>query len=359
MIPISKPFIGKKEKEAVLEVMDSGIIVQGPKTEKLERKFADLFGAQYAIATSSGTTALHLAMLAHNIGPGDEVITTPFSFIATANSILYAGATPVFVDIDECSFNMDTELIEEKINKKTKAILPVHLYGQMCNMDKIQYLAEKYNLAIIEDACQAVGATYRGQAAGSYGTGVFSLYATKNIAAGEGGIITTNDQQIAEKCRMLRNHGMKIRYHHDFLGYNFRMTDLHAAIGLAQLDRLSSFTNKRKENAAYFSSNLSSVITPTVQDHCNHVWHQYTIRVKNGRHRDQAVKELNDAGIGTGIFYPIPLHKQKYIKDNFGEISCPVAEKLSKEVISIPVHPQLDNVDIKKIAEEVNRICLK
>ena len=357
MIPISKPFIGEEEKKAVLEVMDSGIIVQGPKTEKLERKFADLCGTQYAVATSSGTTALHLAMLAHNIGPGDEVITTPFSFIATANSILYAGADPVFVDIDECSFNIDANLIEENINKKTKAILPVHLYGQMCDMDKIQYLAKKYNLVIIEDACQAVGATYRGRPSGSFGTGVFSLYATKNIAAGEGGIITTNDRQIAEKCRMLRNHGMKIRYHHDFLGYNFRITDIHAAIGLVQLDRLSFFTNKRQENAASLSSDLSSVITPTVQDHCKHVWHQYTIRLKKGRDRDQAVKELNEAGIGTGIFYPIPLHKQKHIKDNFGEISCPVAEKLSEEVISIPVHPQLDSVDLKKIADEVNRIC--
>jgi dTDP-4-amino-4,6-dideoxygalactose transaminase len=357
MIPISKPFIGEEEKRAVLEVMDSGIIVQGSITEKLEKKFTELCGVQYAVATSSGTTALHLAMLANNIGPGDEVITTPFSFIATVNSILYSGATPVFVDVDECSFNIDANLIEEKINEKTKAILPVHLYGQMCNMDKIQYLAEKYNLAIIEDACQAVGATYCGKPSGSFGTGAFSLYATKNIAAGEGGIITTNDQQIAERCRMLRNHGMKIRYHHDFLGYNFRMTDIHAAIALVQLDRLTSFTNKRQENAAYLSNNLLSVIIPKVQDNCKHVWHQYTIRVKNGRDRDQAVKELNEAGIGSGIFYPIPMHKQEYTKNNFGEISCPVAEKLANEVISIPVHPQLNSEELSSIVKEVNRIC--
>ncbi|MBN1183788.1 MAG: DegT/DnrJ/EryC1/StrS family aminotransferase [Bacteroidales bacterium] len=357
MIPISKPYIGEEEKKAVLDVLDSGLIVQGPQTEKIEKKFAELCDVQFAVATTSGTTALHLAMLANNIGPGDEVITTPFSFIATVNSILFVGAKPVFIDIDEDSFNINANLIEEKINDKTKAIVPVHLYGQMCNMDKIQELADKYRLAIIEDACQAVGATYRGKYAGSYGTGAFSLYATKNIAAGEGGIITTNNQEIAEKCRMLRNHGMQIRYHHDFLGYNFRMTDINAAIGLSQIERLAFFTKKRQQNAAYLSSHLSTVIRPTVQDSCIHVWHQYTIRIKDGRDRDLAVRELNEAGIGTGVFYPIPLHQQKHIKDSVGKISCPVAEKLAKEVISLPVHPQLKDAELNKIAQEVNRIC--
>ena len=302
MIPISKPFIGEAEKKAVLDVLDSGMLAQGPRTAKLEERFAQLCGVKHAIATTSGTTALHVALLANGIGPGDEVITTPFTFIASVNTILFAGARPVFVDIDEATFNIDPAQIEKAVTPRTKALLPVHLYGYVCDMDALQAIADRHGLKIIEDACQAVGATYRGRAAGSFGTGCFSLYATKNVMSGEGGMITTNDDALAEKCRMLRNHGMKRRYYHDMLGFNFRMTDLCAAIGLAQMDRLVDFTAKRRANAAFLNSKIESVITPTVKDGYSHVWHQYTIRVDGVRNRDAAAKQLNDAGVGTGIF---------------------------------------------------------
>ncbi len=357
MIPISKPFIGEEEKKAVLEVLDSGMLVQGPRTAALEEKFAKVCGTKHAIATSSGTTALHLALLAHKIGPGDEVITTSFTFIASVNSILFTGAKPVFVDIEADSFNIDASKIEAAITPHTKAILPVNLYGQPCDMDALQTIAKKHNLAIIEDACQAVGARYKGKVVGSFGTGCFSLYATKNIMSGEGGMITTNDDDLATLLRMLRNHGMQRRYYHDMLGYNFRISDLHSAIGLVQIDRLETFTTKRRANAAYLNEHITSVVTPKVKPGCEHVWHQYTIRVDKGRDRGAAVKQLNDAGVGTGIFYPVPAHHQGYLVDmGLGDARLPVTEQLVKEVISLPVHPQLSQADLEKIVEEVNKL---
>jgi len=356
MIPISKPYIGEAEKRAVLEVLESGMLAQGPRVANLEEEFARVCGVKHAIATSSGTTALHLALLANDIGPGDEVITTPFTFIASANSILFTGANPVFVDIDEETFNIDPREVEKAITPKTKAIMPVHLYGYVCDMDALQDIADRHGLQIIEDACQAVGATFKGQTAGSFGAGVFSLYATKNIMSAEGGMVTANNDAIAEKCRMIRNHGMKRRYYHDMLGYNFRMTDLHAAIGLAQVNRLADFSAKRRANAAYLNAHIESVITPKVKDGYEHVWHQYTIRVDGKRDRDAAMKQLNDAGIGTGVFYPIPAHEQNYMREIVGDIALPVAEGLAREVISLPVHPQLSQADLEKIVDEVNKL---
>jgi dTDP-4-amino-4,6-dideoxygalactose transaminase len=309
MIPISKPFIGDAEKQAVLEVLESGMLVQGPRTAKLEGKFAELCGTSQAIATTSGTTALHVALLAHGIGPGDEVITTPFTFMASVNCILFVGAKPVFVDIEEDTFNINPALIEAVITPKTKAILPVHLYGYPCDMDALMAIARKHNLVIIEDACQAVGATYKGKVVGSFGTGCFSLYATKNIMSGEGGMITTSDEKLAQGCKMIRNHGMQRRYYHDMLGYNFRITDLHSAI-----------------------------------------------RLDGGRDRDAAVKKLNDAGVGTGIFYPIPANKQAHLVEEYGNIVLPVTERMANEVISLPVHPQLSQVDLETIVDVVNKL---
>jgi dTDP-4-amino-4,6-dideoxygalactose transaminase len=356
MISISKPYIGEAEKAAVLEVLDSGMLAQGPRTAQFEERFAQVCGVRHAIATANGTTALHLAVLTCGLGPGDEVITTPFTFIASANSILFAGAKPVFVDVDAETFNLDPALIEQAVTPRTKAILPVHLFGQMCDMDALQALANKYGLKIIEDACQAVGATYKGRTAGSFGIGAFSLYATKNVMSGEGGMITTDDDALAERCRLLRNHGMKRRYYHDLLGFNFRMSDVHAAIGLAQMGRLDEFTAKRRANAAYLNAHLKSVITPKVKDGYGHVWHQYTIRVDRGRDRDAAAQRLNDAGIGTGVFYPIPAHRQAYMREVVGDVSLPVAEQLAKEVISLPVHPQLSPSDLDAIVTEVNKL---
>ena len=356
MIFVSKPYIGDEEKKYVMEVLESGMLAQGPKVAALEEKFTNLCGVKHAIATSSGTTALHIALLAHGIGPGDEVITTPFTFIASANSILFTGAKPVFVDIEEDTFNIDPEQIEQAITPKTKAILPVHLYGYVCDMKAIGEIAKKHNLVIIEDACQAVGAEFQGQVAGSFGTGTFSLYATKNIMSGEGGMITTDDDHIAEQCKLLRSHGMQVRYYHDMLGYNFRMSDLHAAIGLAQFDRLESFTEKRQYNAQYLNDHLNTVMTPQVKPGYKHVWHQYTIRIDGERDRDAAIETLTQAGIGTGVFYPVPVHQQGYIKDMIGEQSFPVSEMLAKEVISLPVHPQVSQADLDTIVREVNKL---
>lgn len=356
MIPVSKPFIGEEEKAYVLEVLNSGMLAQGPKVAKLEEKFAQLCGVKHAIATTSGTTALHVSLLAHGIGPGDEVITTPFTFIASANSIIFTGAKPVYVDVDEETFNINPSLIEAAITSKTKAILPVHLFGYVCDMDALQSIADRHNLIIIEDACQAVGASYNGKIAGSFGTGAFSLYATKNVMSGEGGMITTSDDDIAEKCRMIRSHGMKRRYYHDMLGYNFRMSDLHAAIGLAQIDRIEDFTRARNKNAHYLNQNIKSVLTPKVKAGYGHVWHQYTIRVDGGRDRDAAVKQLADGGVGSGVFYPVPAHQQQYMRDLVGEYHLPIAEKLAKEVISLPVHPQLSQIDLETIVAEVNKL---
>ncbi len=357
MIPISKPFIGEAEKQAVLEVLASGFLVQGPRTAMLEEKFAAVCGTRYAIATANGTTALHVALLAHGIGPGDEVITTPFTFQASVNSIIYTGARPVFVDIAEDTFNINPDLIEAAITPRTKAIMPVHLYGYPCDMDAILAIADRHGLIIIEDAAQAIGAAYKGKRVGSFGTGCFSLYATKNVMSGEGGMITTDDEAIAQRCRMIRNHGMQRRYYHEMLGFNFRMSDLHAAIGLAQIDRLEEFTARRRANAAYLNAHITSVITPQVKPGYEHVWHQYTIRVNGGRDRDAAVKQLNEAGVGTGIFYPIPANRQSYLLEmGLGGETLPVAERLAKEVISLPVHPQLSQADLEQIVRAVNAL---
>lgn len=356
MIPISKPIIGEAEKEAVIEVLESGMLAQGPRVAELEDRFAEVCNVKHAIATSSGTTALHLALLVHGIGPGDEVITTPFTFIASANSILYVGARPVFVDIEEDTFNIDVEQIENAITPRTKAIMPVHLYGCMCDMERIEAIARRHELRIIEDACQAVGASQKGRRAGSFGMGTFSLYATKNVTSAEGGMITTDDEKLAERCRMIRNHGMKRRYYHDMLGFNFRMTDLHAAIGIAQMDRLKNSTEKRQRNAAFLNERLTSVITPKVPEGFEHVWHQYTVRLANGRDRDAAVKQLADAGVGTGVFYPVPVHKQGYMQELVGDISLPVSERLAEEVFSLPVHPLLTQEHLEKIVAEVNKL---
>ncbi len=357
MIPISKPYIGEAEKRAVMEVLDSGMLVQGPRTAKLEEKFAAACGTKHAIATSSGTTALHVALLAHGIGKGDEVITTPFTFIASVNSIIYVGARPVFVDIEEDTFNINPALIEVAVTSKTKAILPVHLYGYSCDMDAIMDIARRHYLVVIEDCAQAIGADYKGKRVGSFGVGCFSLYATKNVMSGEGGMITTNDDALAQHCRMIRNHGMQRRYHHDMLGYNFRMTDLHAAIGLAQMDRLDDFTVQRRANAAYLNAHITSVVTPKVREGYGHVWHQYTVRVDKGRNRDAAVKQLADAGVGTGIFYPVLANKQAHlVAMGLGEVSLPVAERIAKEVLSLPIHPQLSQADLETIAAEVNKL---
>jgi dTDP-4-amino-4,6-dideoxygalactose transaminase len=353
MIPIAKPLIGKEEQDAILEVINSGQLVQGARVREFETRFARLCGAEHAIATSSGTTALHIALLAHEIGLEDEVITSPFSFIASANCALYVGAHPVFADIEPDYFTIDPAQIEERITPRTKAILPVHLYGQACDMDPILEIARKHNLAIIEDACQAHGAMYKGHPVGSFGTACYSLYATKNITTIEGGMIVTNDAQVAERARLLRNHGSPRTYEHVTLGYNMRTTDLAAAIGLVQLEKLKQWNDIRRENAAYLSANLAKIpgiVVPKVRECCEHIFHQYTIRIAD---RDAAAQKLRDKGVGVGIHYPTPIHNQPLYKQLGYNDSLPNAEAASREVLSLPVHPSLSKDDLNFIVDAV------
>lgn len=357
MIPIAKPNIGEEEKKAVLDVLSSGMLAQGKKVAEFEEKFALYVGAKYAIATNNGTTALHCMLLAHGIGPGDEVITSPFTFIASANAILYCGGKPVFVDIDEESYNIDPLLIEEKITDKTKAIMPVDLFGNPCDINKILEIAKKNNLVVLQDAAQAHGASVSGKKIGSFCTTSFSFYPTKNMTTGEGGIITTNDEQINDKARLIRDHGSKVRYYHDVLGYNYRMTDICAAIGIEQLKKIEGFNQKRIENASYMAQKLSDITfitTPKVRENTRHVFHQYTIRVPN---RDKVISALLDNGIGHSVFYPVPVNEQKLYKEKGYISDTPVASKVAKEVLSIPIHPLVTNQDINKIAE-VLTLCL-
>src|SRR5579863_8916690 len=241
MIPIAQPLLGSEESDAILRVLASGQLAQGEHVAAFERRFAEVCHVREAVAVSSGTAALHLALLAHGIGQGDEVITTPFSFAATANVILLVGATPVFVDIERDTYNLDPMLVEATITPRTKAILPVHLYGNPCAMPQLQAIAKTHNIVLIEDACQAHAAAIDGKPVGSFGIGCFSFYPTKNMTTGEGGMITTNDPAVAERLRLLRNHGQKERYSHTTLGYNLRMTDMQAAIGLVQIEKLETF----------------------------------------------------------------------------------------------------------------------
>lgn len=353
MISIARPHIGDEEKNAVMEVMTSGHVAMGPKVKEFEEKFAEFCGAEYGIATTSGTSALHVALLANDIGPGDEVITSPFSFIASANCALFVGAKPVFVDIEPDFFTIDPEKIREKITPRTRAIEPVHLYGQACDMEAIIEIAEEFNLVIIEDACQAHGAKFNGKPVGSFGTACFSFYPTKNITTGEGGMITTNDIGVAEKARLLRDHGSPVRYQHETLGYNLRMNDMQAAIGLTQLPKLAGWNLKRQENAAYLTaelSNLDGVVPPAVRENAEHVFHQYTIRIQN---RDEATKKLHEQGIGYGIHYPQPIHKQPYYQKLGYQDVLPESETASREVLSLPVHPSLSQSDLEKIVEVI------
>jgi len=352
MIPIARPQMGDEEKELVWSVLSSGSLAQGARVRELEERFAAFVGVPHAVATSSGTTALHLALLGYGVGPGDEVITVPFTFIASATTVLYTGARPVFVDVDEGTFNIDPRQIEAAITARTRAILPVSLYGQPADLPAIAEIAQRHGLELIEDAAQTHGAAVRGRRSGSWGAGCFSFYPTKNMTTGEGGMVTTSDPDLADRVRLGREHGMRVRYHHESLGYNFRMTDIHAAIGLAQLAKLPAYNARRREVAARYDAELRGVITPHAAMGMTHVYHQYTIRVHR---RDEFVERLRDRGVGTGVYYPIPVHRQKpFVALGYGEQSFPVSERLSGEVVSIPVHPSLTDDEVATVIAAVN-----
>ncbi len=351
LIPIAKPLLGEEEKRAVMEVLSSGMLAQGERVATFEKNFAEFIGVKHAIATSNGTTALHAALVGLGIGQGDEVITTSFTFIATANAIKMTAATPVFVDIDETTFNLDPTMIEAAITTKTKAIMPVHLFGLPAAMDQITAIAKKNNLIIIEDACQAHGADFNGQDVGSFGVGCFSFYGTKNMTTGEGGMITTDDDLLAAKIRKIISHGSERRYVHSMLGYNYRMTDLAAAIGIEQLKKLPHFTQRRRENAKQLTKGLSTIkglITPSATT--GHVFHQYTICVTQEfpLSRDKLIEHLTSHGIASSIFYPLPIHQQQAYY-NYNQQHLPIAERIAHEVLSLPVHPDLSDDQIQTI----------
>ena len=352
MIPIARPQMGEEEKQRVWEAMDSGLLAQGPRVRELEEAFAAFIGVEHAVAASSGTTALHLALLGYGLDEGDEVITVPFTFIASAASVLYTGARPVFVDVDEDDFTIAVEQVDAAVTPRTKAIMPVSLYGQPARMDEIAAIADRHGLAVIEDAAQSHGAAIGERKSGTWGAGVFSFYPTKNMTTGEGGMITTADAELADRLRLLREHGMRVRYHHDIVGYNFRMTDLAASIGLAQLPKLPGYNARRREIASRYDRELRGVVTPRERPGTTHVYHQYTIRVSQ---RDAFADRLKERGVGSAIYYPIPVHRQKpFIARGYGDRHFPATERLTEEVLSIPVHPSLTEDEVATVIGAVN-----
>lgn len=355
-IPVARPLIGEAEKRAVMEVLDSGQLAMGSRTEAFERAFAEYIGAKHAIGVNSGTAALIVALQAHGVRPGDEVITTPFSFIATATSIIACGATPVFVDIDPFDLNLDPDQVEDAITDRTRAVMPVHLYGHPARIEEIRELCEDNGLALVEDAAQAHGAEHAGRRVGTFGTGCFSFYPTKNMTTGEGGIITTNDDEVARLCRIIRSHGQEVRYKHDYFGLNWRMQDLNAAIGLVQMDHIEDWNRARIANAEKLANLIRAVETPRVRPGDRHVFHQFTVRIP--RDRDGVQQRLREAGIGSAVHYPIPIHHQPIMRElGFGEGAFPVAEAAAEQVLSLPVHPSLGPEDVEYIASTLNSIC--
>ncbi|MGE5573769.1 MAG: DegT/DnrJ/EryC1/StrS family aminotransferase [Bacteroidota bacterium] len=357
-VPMAKPYHGREMEETVLSVLRSGMLIQGRMVEDFEERLRDYLGAKHVIAVGSGTAALHLAFLALGISPGDQVITTPFSFASSAYAIMYCGATPVFADIDPRTFNIDPASIEERITPRTVGIEPVHLYGQPAEMDVIRSIAERHGLFIVEDAAQAIGAEYRGKKVGTIGdVTCFSTYATKNLHTMEGGFVTTASDDLAAKMRRLRNIGQESKYHHTMVGFNYRMTEVAAAIGCTQVGLMDDFSRARRDNAAHLTSALSAlpgITPPYVAPHVTHAFHQYTVTVdeeKAGRNRDEIASALKAAGVETGVHYPQPIYAQPALADRFSAAaaSCPVTEWAYRRVLSLPVHPALTRDDLDHV----------
>lgn len=360
-IQISQVVLGEEVEQLVLDVLRSGRLAQGPMVERLEAGFCDIAGTSHAIAVNSGTTALVAAIEALGIGPGDEVITSPFTFVATLNAILEAGATVRFVDIGS-DFCIRPDLIEAEINDRTRAIMPVHLYGLAADMNPILDIASDANLAIIEDAAQSHGATYGDRPVGNFGIGCFSLYATKNLTTGEGGIVTTNDDAIADRLRVLRNQGMRARYEYVLAGHNWRLTELQAAIGIPQLATLAAATEARSANAAALTAGLDDIdgfMLPCPHEGRGHVWHQYTVRVGPNAsiRRDELAAHLTAAGIGNGVYYPRVVFDYDCYRNHPQVTAAEVPEAFAtaEQVLSLPVHPGLDSADIDRIITAVRR----
>jgi len=362
LIEISTVRLGEEEEKLVLEVLRSGRLAQGPVVERFEAAFSAITGTADSIAVSSGTTALVAALEVLGLGAGDEVITSPFTFVATLNAILQVGATARFVDISDDDFTIDAEGLNSVITPKTKVLMPVHLYGQPADMTRICAIADKHGLAIVEDAAQAHGAAIGGRSVGSFGLGCFSFYATKNVTTGEGGMITTNDAMLADQLRLLRGQGMRSRYQYEIVGHNYRMTEIQAAIGLPQLARLPEITRRRQENAASLSEGLAGIsglrLPKTVQGR-THVFHQYTVRVTSEARidRDKLASLLAQEGIGTGVYYPRLVFDYDCFRAHplVAQEAMPRAEVAAREVLSLPVHHGLAAADISRIVDAVRR----
>jgi dTDP-4-amino-4,6-dideoxygalactose transaminase len=340
---------------AVAEVLDSQVCIGGPKVAELEQKVAAISDCKFAVGVSSGTDALLASLMALNIGPGDEVITTSFTFFATAGSISRTGALPVFVDIDPRTYNLDPSKIEAAITSRTKAIIPVHLYGQMCDMDPIMEVAAKHNLYVIEDAAQAISATYKGRKAGSIGTvGCFSFFPSKNLGgAGDGGMIVTNDPALHERLVAMRSHGSKPKYYHKFVGGNFRLDPLQAAVLLVKLPYLDAWSQARRDNAKYYDSHFSTpnITTPYVDPDCISIYNQYVIRVPR---RNELMTHLKQNDIGCEVYYPLPLHLQECFQSlGYRTGSLPEAERAALEVVAIPIYPELDSAQRDQVIATV------
>ena len=357
MIPAAKPIIGDEEREAVDRVLRSGMLAQGPEVKAFEEEFSAHVGGRHCIAMNSGTSALHLGFIAAGVKPGDEVIVPSFSFAATANAVALAGATPIFADIDPTTFNMDPDHVETLITPKTTAIMPVHLYGHIAAMDRYEEIASKYGVKIIEDAAQGHLAAMNGRKAGEFGVvASFSFYPTKNMTAGEGGMVVTDNAEIARTLRLLRNQGQEIRYQNEIIGFNTRMTDIHAAIGRVQLGKLPGWTAQRQANAAYLDANLKGVVVPHVAPGTTHSYHQYTIRIPGGsaQKRDAFMAAINAKGVGCGVYYPTPIHRLPSFQL---DLHLPETELVIKECVSLPIHPSLTQSDLETIVSVVNEVA--
>ncbi|MDD1751206.1 MAG: DegT/DnrJ/EryC1/StrS family aminotransferase [Methanothrix sp.] len=358
-IPIAKPIIGDEEIKAVGDVLKSGMLAQGESVKRFEDEFSSYLGVKNSIAVNNGTVALDLALKALGLKPGGEVVTPAFTFIATANCALYQGLSPVFADVDERTFNIDPDDLQKKITPRTRAVIGVHLYGQPFDLSAVSEICQDKGIALVEDCAQAHGAEFQGKKVGSFGTGCFSFYPTKNMTTGEGGMVTTNDDALAARLRLLRSHGDTGKYNHAILGYNYRMMNLQGALGLVQLRRLEDFTASRIRNARFLNDSIKikGISTPYQAKNVRHVYHQYVVRVEDSfaSSREKLMEHLQARGIGSAVHYPKAVYEQPLYRElGYTNESCPVSEDVSRRVMSLPVHPSLTEEDLQYIADTVN-----
>lgn len=358
-IPVAQPFIDQEETLEVINVLNSGMLAMGAKVKEFEQEFSHYLNAKHAVAVSNGTVALWLSLKAMGIKEDDEVITTPFSFIATANSILFCGAKPVFADIDERTYNIDPSNVQEKITSNTKAVMGVHLFGQPFDIKALNDICGDHNLSLIEDAAQAHGAEFNGSKVGTTGVGCFSFYPTKNMTTGEGGMITVNNTNLDSRLRLMRNHGDEGKYNHTMLGYNSRMTDIQAAMGVEQLKKLDSMNATRIKNAQYYDKNINveGITKPHVDNNVKHVYHQYVLRVEDDfpMSREEFMQYLSSKGVGSAVHYPKTIYMQPiYQQMGYQQGTCPVAEEMARKVVSIPVHPRVTEEELEYVVNVIN-----